>query len=170
MTRWTTFLLLLLPACLSAQTDSLAPYLRQPVLPPFTLQMPDGDGILRREDLDSMRPVMLMLFSPDCEHCHRQTEEITRRIGELGDLQIVMSTYHSLDMIRLFRREFRLESQPSIRVGRDAGYFLIPFFAARNVPLLALYDRKWKLLEVIRGNVPLERILDVLSRDAVPVR
>lgn len=165
------FLLIwMLPVSLAAQTDSLAPYFRQPVLPHFTLQVPDGDGVLRRDDLDSTRPVMLMLFSPDCDHCHRQTEEITRRIGELGDLQIVMSTYHSLEMIRLFRREFQLESHPSIRVGRDAGYFLIPFFAARNVPLLAIYDRKWKLLEVIRGNVPLERILDVLSRDAVPVR
>jgi thioredoxin-related protein len=170
MTRRLFLLALLLPFGLSAQTDSLAPYLRKPELPRFTLQTPDGDGILRSEDLDSTRPVMLMLFSPDCDHCHRQTEEITRRIGELGDLQIVMSTYHSLDMIRLFRREFQLESHPSIRVGRDVGYFLIPFFAARNVPLLAIYDRKRRLLEVIRGNVPLERILDVLSRDAVPVR
>ena len=163
-------LLWLLPACLAAQTDSLAPYLRKPVLPHFTLQLPGRDSILRSEDLDSTRPVMLMLFSPDCEHCHRQTLEITRRIGELGDLQIVMSTYHSLDMIRLFRREFDLDSHPSIRVGRDVGYFLIPFFAARNVPLLAIYDRKWKLLEVIRGNVPLERIQAALAREAAPAR
>lgn len=170
MTRRLSLLLFILPVCLAAQTDSLAPYLRTPVLPRFTLQLPDGESILRSEDLDSTRPVMLMLFSPDCEHCHRQTLEITRRIGELGDLQVVMSTYHSLDMIRLFRREFQLETHPSIRVGRDVGYFMIPFFAARNVPLMAIYDRKWKLLEVIRGNAPLDRILAVLSRGTSPER
>ncbi len=160
----------LFPCALVAQTDSTAPYLRQPFLPLFTLQLPEGDSILRREDLDSTRPVMLMLFNPDCEHCHRQTQEITRRIGELGDLQIVMSTYQSLDMIRFFRREFQLEAHPSIRVGRDAGYFLIPFFAARNVPLMAVYGRRQQLLDVIRGNAPLERILEVLARDADPAR
>jgi len=170
MTRWTLLLLTLLPAGLWGQTDSLPPYLRQPVLPPFTLQLPDGTGILRREDLDSSRPVMVMLFNPDCDHCHRQTQEILGRLPELGDLQVVMSTYQSLEMIRLFREAFRLDAYPSVRVGRDVGYFLIPFYAARNVPLLALYDRRGRLLDVIRGQAPLERILEVLARDAVPVR
>jgi len=155
--------LVLTPALLSAQTDSLPPYLQQRRLPHFTLQLTDGSSILRRDDLDSSRPVLIMLFSPNCDHCHRQTTEITRRMADLGDLQIVLCTYEALDMIKSFQETFRLKEFPAIRVGRDAGFFFVPFFAARNVPLLALYDRRQQLLEVFRGTVPVDKILGALG-------
>ena len=89
-------------------------------------------------------------------------------MAELGDLQIVLCSYESLDKIQSFQHTFQLNDFPAIQVGRDVGFFFVPYFAARNVPLLALYDRRHQLLEVFRGTVPLDRILTALGRNQSP--
>ena len=38
---------------------------------------------------------MLMVFSPDCEHCQHETEEIIKNIDQFKKYQIVMATLHA---------------------------------------------------------------------------
>ena len=164
MGRIPFFLFMLLCSTASGQTDSLPPYLKDRSLPDFRLLRADGKTWLTKADLAKGKPVMLMLFNPDCDHCQKQTWALRQGIDRLGDLQIVMATYRSVKMIGQFDELYELYKFPSIRTGRDEEYRLIPYYQVKGLPLMALYDAGWRLLDTVQGDQGIEPILKVLGR------
>ena len=164
MARTLLLLCLLISHCASGQTDSLPPYLREGTLPEFRLLQADGQTWLTRSDLAKGKPVMIMLFNPDCDHCQRQTWAILQGIDRLGDLQIVMATYRSIKMIGQFNELYELHRFPSIRTGRDEAYRLIPYFQTGGLPLTAVYGADWRYLDKFQGDQGIGPILKILGR------
>lgn len=147
-----------------AQQDTLPPYLKSKTVPAFRLLLSDSSTQFTQRNLEAGKPVMFMLFNPDCEHCQLQTRSITSRIKELGDLQIIMTTYRPIDKIRSFRQVFQLDQYPSIVTGRDSDYFFAPFFRVKSIPFLAIYGRDRRLISVYEGNGNVERIKEALKK------
>lgn len=147
-----------------AQQDTLPPYLKSKTVPAFRLLLSDSSTQFTQRNLEAGKPVMFMLFNPDCEHCQLQTRSITSRIKELGDLQIIMTTYRPIDKIRSFRQVFQLDQYPSIVTGRDTDYFFAPFFRVKSIPFLAIYGRDRRLISVYEGNGNVERIKEALKK------
>ena len=75
---------------------------------------------------------MIMLFSPDCEHCQEETKMLQANKKQLGDLQIVMITYRPLDKMRKFYKDYKIAENPNIKMGRDVPYFFAPFYRANQ--------------------------------------
>ena len=103
--------------------------------------------------------MLLMYFSPDCDHCKKQVEEMLKRMDELKDVQIVMATYQPMDHLAFFEKKYQLSKYKNILSGRDTKYILPPFFKMRNMPYLALYNRKGNLITTFVGNVGVDKIL-----------
>lgn len=78
----------------AGQVDSVAapPYKRFPTVPPLKLLLTDSVSYFTKETLQKKKAVMLMLFSPDCDYCQHETEEIIRHIDDFKKVQIVMAT------------------------------------------------------------------------------
>ena len=55
---------------------ALAPYKRYPTLPPLQILLGDSTTKYTKEDLPRKKPVLFMLFSPDCSHCQHTAEEM----------------------------------------------------------------------------------------------
>lgn len=163
MGRSLLFFLFLISSAASGQTDSLPPYLRDRTLPEFRLLRTDGKTWLTRDDLAKGKPVMIMLFNPDCDHCQKQTWAIRQGIDRLGDLQIVMATYRNLKMIGQFEELYELYRFPAIRAGRDEQYRLIPHYRVSSLPLMAVYDRNWLFLDTVKGDQGIDPILKTLG-------
>src|SRR5215831_15586388 len=85
-----------------SQQDSvtLAPYQRFPTVPPFQLLNTDSSSYFTKKDLKKNKPVLIMLFNPDCDHCKHETEEIIKNIDQLKDVQIVMATMMGFDAMK----------------------------------------------------------------------
>ncbi len=164
MYRTLLFFAILCHTAAMGQTDSLPPYLKDRSLPDFRLLQADGKTWIIKADLAKGKPVMLMLFNPDCDHCQKQTWAIRQGIERLGDLQIVMATYRNTTMIGQFDELYELFKFPSIRTGRDEQYRLIPYFQPRGLPFMALYDAEWRLLDTVQGDKGIEPILKILGR------
>jgi thiol-disulfide isomerase/thioredoxin len=150
-------------SCLKAQSNSEAPYLKNPVLPEFRILQKDSLSWYTRKDLGNGKPVMIMLFSPDCEHCQQQTKLLKEHMKEFGDLQIVMTTYYPLDKMRRFYQEYKIGSYPNIFMGRDVPYFFGPFYKAKSIPFLAIYNKQHKLVRVYDGGAKTDKILEALK-------
>jgi thiol-disulfide isomerase/thioredoxin len=148
----------LLIGTLFAQKQELAPYLKNPVLPDFKILQKDSATWFTKANLKSGKPVMIMLFSPDCEHCQLQTKDILKKIKELGDLQIVMATFQPMEKMRKFHKEYGISAYPNIHMGRDESFFFGPYYVGRSIPFLAIYDRNRKLIKVYDGGAPAEKI------------
>jgi thiol-disulfide isomerase/thioredoxin len=148
---------------LAAQTDSAdiarPPYKRFPQNLPLQLLLPDSTTKFTREDFARKKPVLLMLFSPDCEHCKHETESIIREMERFKKIQIVMATTAPLDRMREYIASYGLDKYNNIVVGKDVNYLLPVYFDLKNYPFLAFYNGKKELIDVVEGALPIEKVL-----------
>lgn len=151
-----------------AQKDTVLPaYKRFPDLPPVQLLLGDSTTKYTKADIPKKKPVLFLLFSPDCSHCQRTAEEMTRYKEELKDIHIVMATLHPLWMMNGFVEKYKLNGLPNVVVGKDIYFFMPSFYNIKNLPFQAFYDRKGKMITVFEGSMPLPRIIDVFEQGAV---
>jgi thiol-disulfide isomerase/thioredoxin len=128
-----------------SQKDSL-PYQRFPDVPPFQLLATDSLNTVTRNDLKPGLPVLIMYFSPECDHCQKQTEFILSAIDSLRNVEIVLATYQPFTQLKVFVKKYNLSAYPNIYIGRDTRYFMAPFYNIHKLPFLALYNSKGKLI------------------------
>jgi len=149
-----------------AQNDSIpeAPYKRFPTPPPFRLLLTDSSTYFTKDELAKKKAVMVMLFSPECEHCRLETEEIIQHIDAFEKVQIIMSTTLPFGKMAAFYTNYNLKRFDNIIVGKDINYLLPTFYNIRNLPFLAFYDKNKKLISVFEGALPIEKILEEIRK------
>jgi len=147
------------------QKDSitLAPYQRFPTVPPFKLLKIDSSSYFTKNDLQKNKPVLIMLFNPDCEHCQHETEQIVKNIDQLKDIQIVMATVMPFSMMKSFYEKYGLQKFENINVGQDTKYTLPTFYQIRFLPYLAMYDKKGNLLTTFEGSMKIEDLVNTFK-------
>jgi thiol-disulfide isomerase/thioredoxin len=143
-------------------TTKLPPYQRFPVLPPIQILLSDSSTMYTKAQIPNDRPVLFMIFSPDCSHCQHETEEMIAHMDELKDVQIVMITYHPLSAMRDFITDYGLAKYPNIVVGKDVYYITTGFFDVHNIPYMAMYNKKVKLIEGFEGSLHFTKVIEVL--------
>jgi thioredoxin-related protein len=145
--------------------DPQAPYLRFPTIPPFHLLKLDSSTYLTKDDIKKHHRTLVMFFSPDCDHCKHQTEAILSMSKEFRDVEIVMATYQPFEELKDFNTHYRMFEHSNFYLGRDEKFFLAPFYKIRNLPYLALYDKKGDLITTFEGNQKAETLLTAFNRD-----
>jgi len=152
-------LLLLFCATVFAQQDSTAPvYERFPTIPQFTVFKAPDSTAFTRDNLEKRKPVVFMIFSPDCEHCQHETEMLLANINKFKDAQIVMVTYLPYNEMMAFYKTYKIASYPEITMARDTKFFFPVFFKIRNLPSLFVYDKKGDFKKAFEGSVKMEDI------------
>jgi len=149
------------PATDSANAN--APYMRFPTIPPLHLLKLDSASYLTKDDLKKNRKTIIMFFSPDCEHCKHQTENILADFKDFKDIEIVMATYQPFSEMKDFNTHYRIFDHANILMGRDEKFALPPFYRIRNLPYLALYDKKGNLITTFEGAQKADTILDAFK-------
>jgi peroxiredoxin len=153
------------PAAGQSATDAAQPpYLRFPTLPPFHLLEVDSTTYLTKDDIKKHHRTIVMFFSPDCDHCKHQTESILADFAHFKDIEIVMATYQPFSEMKDFNTHYRLFEHANIKIGRDEKFFLAPFYKIRNLPYLALYDKKGNLVTTFEGTQKVETILNAFEQ------
>ncbi len=144
----------------SAQGDStLSPSERFRLFPQAKFLLSDSVTFFTKAELKKNKPAMMMVFAPDCDHCQHETEEITKNIKKFKDIQIVMSSMASITEIKMFIEKYQLSKYENIIVGKDVSYFLPAYYQFHNLPFLAFYDKKQKLINTFSGSMKIEDIL-----------
>lgn len=154
------FLFCFVSAATFAQTQPDPPYKRFPTLPPLKLLLTDSTTIFTNKDLKKNKPLFLILFSPDCEHCQQQTEELIKRIDDFKRIQIVMVSFIHFEKIKPFYEKYQLDRFSNITVGYDMQYILPTYYRISYTPFLAFYDKKGNLIDGFQGALPLEKVLE----------
>ena len=156
---------LLLLACTFAfsQTDSTAPiYLRFPAIPQFTVYKAPDSTSFSKNDLEKKKPVVFMIFSPDCEHCQHETEALLANIEKFKGAQIVMITYLPYDEMMAFYKNYKIADYPQITMARDTKFFFPVFYKIRNLPSIFVYDKKGDFKKSFEGSVKIDKIVEEL--------
>jgi len=143
--------------------NATAPFMRYPTLPPFHLLKLDSSTYLTKDDVRKNRRTIVMFFSPDCEHCKHQTEAILADFKDFKDIEIVMATYQPFSEMKDFNEQYKIYEHPNIKIGRDEKFFLAPFYKIRNLPYLALYDKKGNLITTFEGAQKADTLLNAFT-------
>jgi len=147
-----------------AQADTIQPpYKKFPTFPPVKLLMPDSVSFYTKAELPKKKPVMLMLFNPQCDHCQHETEALIQNIDKFKDIQVVMATTALHPDMMAFREKYKLAQYENIVVCRDTDYFLFSFFGISNFPYHAFYNKKKELISVFQGSMTVDKILAQLN-------
>ena len=143
-------------------SDSLPAYKSIPTIPPFKLMLVPDSTVFTKYDLKKKRATIIMVFSPDCEHCLHATEDLLAHYDLFKKVQIVMATSLSYNHIQKFYKDFKIADYPNIKVGLDNSYFLGTFYQVHNYPAIFLYDKKGMFKEFFDGSVKFEKIAKLL--------
>jgi len=149
--------------CVCGQTESEPAYKRFPTVPPLNLLKADSTT-LTKENLKKDQPTIIMYFSPLCEHCQHQMEDMIQHMDELKSVQIVMATYSPMNDLSDFISKYNLPSYPNILSGRDTKYLLQPFYKIGGLPFQALYDTSGNLITTFEGNVKIDVLLNAFKK------
>ena len=149
------------PATDSANAN--APFMRFPTIPPLHLLKLDSTSYLSKDDIKKNRKTIIMFFSPDCEHCKHQTEAILADFKDFKDIEIVMATYQPFEDMKVFNTHYNIDKHSNIKIGRDEKFFLPPFYKIRNLPYLALYDKKGNLITTFEGAQKVDTLLNAFA-------
>lgn len=158
------FLFINIGSCVFSQSPPEAPYKQFPTVPPFNILLTDSLTQYGKEDLPKRKAALIMLFSPECDHCRHQTDSILANMKRFKNIQIVMASVLPFDYIRRFYVEYKLDQYPNIVVGRDSRFLLPGFFQSHSLPVLGLYDKKKNLIEVVEGTMPVPTLLSKFSK------
>jgi len=134
-------------------------YLRFPTIPEFTVYKAPDSTAFTRNDLHKKKNTIFIIFSPDCEHCQRETEMLTENIEKFKNTQIVMVTYSPWEEMIAFYHHYKIADYPQITMARDTKFFFPVFFKVRNLPSIFVYDKKGNLKKSFEGDVKPETIL-----------
>lgn len=143
--------------------DSLPVYKRFPDVPPFTITRVPDSTQFSKADLHKNQNTIVMVFSPDCEHCQHATEDMLSHFNLFKKVQIVMATPLEYRFIVPFYYKYQISKYPNITIGRDPTYFLGQFYSVHNYPAIFLYNKKGKFVKSFEGSVPFTKIASYLK-------
>jgi thiol-disulfide isomerase/thioredoxin len=148
-----------------AQVDSTTPaYKKYPTLPPLQLLLGDSTTKYTKENLPKKKPVLIMVFSPECSHCQRTAEELVQLKDEWKDIQIVMATMHPLYQMNAFMEQYKLNTFPNVVAGKDIYYLLQGFYNLHSLPYLGFYDKKGNLITGFEGSMSVKKIIETFKQ------
>lgn len=155
------FLLLGIVGCYDQTPDNTG--LEGKPLPEFSLLLQDSTTYFNTKNIPANKPVVLILFSPECPYCRAQIREITEDINKLKDVQFFFVTKIPPSYLRQFSNEFKLDKYPNIIAGIDTSNFMSEYFKPTGVPYTAIYGNDKKLNNAFEGRIFVKQIKSVLE-------
>ncbi|MCD2425835.1 redoxin domain-containing protein [Niabella pedocola] len=161
------YLLVLLVTILSfssARSQALPPYKQYKTLPAIRLLSADSTGWELKAKIQKNKPVMIMAFSPECDHCKHETEELVKNIDKFKDIQIVMISLLPLKNMAAFAAHYQLQKYPNILIGKDNAFATPTYYGFSSLPFHAFYSSNKQLISGFEGSMSIATILKIFGK------
>ncbi|CAG5016661.1 hypothetical protein DYBT9275_05602 [Dyadobacter sp. CECT 9275] len=160
MTRKLVFLLLFVT---TAASVSQAQHPIPKTIAPFQIKLTNGQQYASTQL--SKGPVVLIYFSPDCEHCQNFTKDLVKNYSVVANKQVVMVTFQDMTMLKPFVTQYKLAQYPNIKVGTEGTSYVVQrYYQIRSFPYIAIYDKKGNLVRTFEGEQPHADIFNTLKQ------
>jgi peroxiredoxin len=168
MKKWAFLFIIVLVSILgvSAQDSSITRGINYKTIsgfPAFPLLKTDSSKFNSVSVFQKGEPAVIIYFSPTCGHCQHQAEEITGRIKDFKNVQILMVSSYSMEEIQQFVASYGLDHFRNITVAQDPGFNMGTFFELKSLPGIFVYDKKGKLKTHFETNVLANDLLDAVT-------
>lgn len=128
-------------------------------LPAFKMKLTNGK-IFTTSDVSTKKPLVLIYFAPDCEHCQVLIKQLLKKISEFRNTQIIMVSFESLQAITAFKKDYQLSKYPNIIVGMELPvFFFRNYYDLQHTPFTALFNKNKKLIASYKDFTPLDDLI-----------
>ncbi len=132
----------------------------QPATMPAFKMLLTNNTFYTAADLPKNKPVVLIYFAPDCEHCQELLDAFFKKIDAFKNAQIVLVTFKPVSELTLFERSYQTAKYPNVKVGTEGNtYYLRLFYNLQTTPFTALFDKKGKLVYSYRKEPPVDDLI-----------
>lgn len=133
-------------------------------LPPFRMYRSDKT-IFNAAELPKTKPVILIYFDPDCEHCQKLMKELFEKIDAFKKAEIIMVTFKPIEEVAGFEKLHSTQKYSNIIVGTEGvGFYLRNYYGLETMPFTALYDKKGNLNYSYRKETPVDDLINRLKK------
>jgi thiol-disulfide isomerase/thioredoxin len=127
--------------------------------PEFSMQLTNGK-LFSPKDLPRGKPVIIIYFAPDCEHCQKLMNVLFKKIRDFKNAQIVLATFKPLNEVVEFEKSYQTIKYPNIKVGIEIPvFFFRVYYNVENTPFTALYDKHRKLIISYKKETPVDDLI-----------
>lgn len=152
-----------------SQTNTIAGsapvYISKGSIPAFiTYKAPDST-VFTNKDIHKGKPILLMIFSPDCGHCQHVATEITGNMDHFKKAQIYMITWLPYSDMMSFYKTYKIADYPQITMAWDSKYFFLPYYHVQSYPKLIVYNKKGKYVKEFQGNIQIEDVWKAMGKN-----
>jgi len=133
-------------------------------LPAFSFTGLDGSSF-SHEQLSDGKPVLLIYFHPDCEHCQYEAGVIRDSLSQLAGAEVLFISSAPASELQEFGGAYDLSGHPGVHILHDAAGAFHTMFGSSTVPSVFIYNRNRALVKHFKGETKIEAILKYLSDD-----
>jgi thioredoxin-related protein len=127
-------------------------------LPPFRMVQLDGKTF-KAEDLPMGKPIIIIYFSPECDHCEMLVKNLMKKKNDLKKASIAMITYLPVDKVSSFVQQYKLNKEPNLYVGTEGNtMFLKNYYQLQQMPFIALYSKNGDLIKTYTTEAAIQDI------------
>ncbi len=111
-------------------------------------------------DFDETKPLIIVYFHPECEHCHYEAKEIGNNATAFKNCQLIMVTADdSTKRVEKFCNTHNLWEVDNIEVLFDRENLFKKTFGKAIIPSVYIYDKNQKLKKQFLGETKPEAII-----------
>lgn len=141
-----------------------APAIAQPgKLPPFRI-VQTNRKVYKAENLPMGKPILLIYFSPDCDHCKKLLNNFFKRAEDFKKASVVMITYLPVERVAQFSKDYNVTRFPNLIVGTEGmTFFVRNYYNLMEMPFAALYEKNGNLVKSYTRDVRLQDLSNRLN-------
>ena len=99
--------------------------------------------------------LMLIFYSPDCDHCQREAQQIEKRLKDFKDYKLYLVSSATTPEIQKFSKDYKLTGKPNVEFVRASPESVLNSLGAIELPSIYVYS-KGKLINAFNGEVELD--------------
>lgn len=124
-------------------------------LPPFRMVQSNGK-IFKAEDLPMGKPIIIIYFSPDCDHCEKMLKEFFGKARLFSTSSVAMITYLAQDRVVKFEKDYPVKNHANIYAGTEGTTFFVRnYYKITDMPFAALYTKEGNFVQSYSQEIPL---------------
>jgi hypothetical protein len=152
-------MLLLMTLFFSAIAVAQAVDRRGDLLPGFQMTKTSGK-IFESRQLKNERPVLLIYFAPDCDHCLVLLDAFFKKTAAFKNAEIVLISFKPVQQLLPFEKKYGTAQHANMHVGTEGwSFYLRNHYRLQKTPFVALYDKQKKLVCSFRETPSLTEII-----------
>jgi spore coat protein CotF len=128
-------------------------------MPIFVLEKANGK-MITNQTLQKNKPVVMMIFSPQCEHCEHTIDSLKTMTDRFARTQLVMITEaRNQPELKGFLKKTGLDTARVFKnLGMDRSNLIPYIYTYQLLPQFNIYNAKHKLVKSFAGNFPLDSL------------